>query len=342
MNDIQHLGDTAEFEESLRAALNTGVDAQLGPRREAPPFDPSRTGLTDRARARRARLTPLLAAACVALVAAGAVLVANFVGGDTQPPTRPVSPTHTSAPMPTPDNVIDVDGARLVLPRGWTIRPYARWLPKDAYLPYDYCLSPKSQPVKRGSDTCPLAFTLATRGLGLDPDIEGGYSANPRYCAPGPEHVSAISHGATFGDRPAQFRAWSTVCAKTHQAHKITQYVVVTHPAYVLFTDHGGRDVGQAMDFVAAHTQLPPQDAPLPLFDRGVVTATKAVSNGVRIQLRRVSTPDDTTAVIKDRSGKRYSYLVPQAMWRSSKAGIGSRVTLYTNGHRVTTVEDNS
>jgi hypothetical protein len=315
-----------DVETLVRNRLNEHVDTLLGPRRDAPPFEAPAAAPANRSR----WLTPLLAAACVVAVAAGALVAATMLGGGGSP-QQPAGPTSTPRPAGTM-----LDGARIVLPRGWVVRPYARWLPKGYGSAYDYCISPTSMPVRRSKlDNCPIGFTRVRNGTGLDPDIEGGLAANPHPCGRLHERVNAISNTMSFGGRPADHRAWSIACVGTNRVQSYLQYVVVGKPAFVLYTGHGGQDTGAAMEYIAAHSQLPKQDAPLPLFDRGRVTAVTPTPSGIRVTLQRVSTPDGTRQVIKDRSGRRYTYLMPKATWH---AAVGSLVTVYTDGHRVTMI----
>ncbi|HKF35236.1 MAG TPA: hypothetical protein VKB37_22985 [Jatrophihabitantaceae bacterium] len=103
-----------DIETRIRELVNATVDAELGPRRAAPPFAPRRV---TKPRRWAPWVTPLIAAACVAAVAVGTVTVAHVASEHRHAPpatsaaptphSPPPRPTHASSPTsvaPTPDS----------------------------------------------------------------------------------------------------------------------------------------------------------------------------------------------------------------------------------------------
>jgi hypothetical protein len=90
-----------DIETRIRELVNDTVDAELGPRRVAPPFDPRRN---TKPRRWAPWVTPLLAAASVAAVAAATVTVAHVASEHRHtPPATSVAPTPDSpTPPPSP------------------------------------------------------------------------------------------------------------------------------------------------------------------------------------------------------------------------------------------------
>jgi hypothetical protein len=101
-----------DIETRIRELVNATVDAELGPRRAAPPFAPRRV---TKPRHWAPWVTPLIAAASVAAVAVGTVTVAHVASEHRHappgtslaptPPPPPPRPTHVSSPpsvAPTP------------------------------------------------------------------------------------------------------------------------------------------------------------------------------------------------------------------------------------------------
>jgi len=84
-----------DIESRIRDLINEAVDAEVGPRRPAPPFDP-------RGAEKRRRwmpwAMPLLAAACVAALVGGTVAVAHLASSD----HKHNPPATTVVPAPTP------------------------------------------------------------------------------------------------------------------------------------------------------------------------------------------------------------------------------------------------
>jgi hypothetical protein len=83
-----------DIESRIRDLLNESVDAELGARRPAPPFDPRRADT--RARRWAPWVMPLVAAAGVAAVVGGTVAVAHLASDH-----RPAPPATSVAPTPT-------------------------------------------------------------------------------------------------------------------------------------------------------------------------------------------------------------------------------------------------
>ena len=89
-----------DIETRIRELVNATVDAELGPRRAAPPFAPRRV---TKPRRWAPWVTPLIAAASVAAVAVGTVTVAHVASEHRHaPPATSVAPTpHSPPPRPT-------------------------------------------------------------------------------------------------------------------------------------------------------------------------------------------------------------------------------------------------
>jgi hypothetical protein len=317
-----------DIETYLKSKLNESIDADLGPRRPAPPFHPVTPT--------RTWVRPVLAAASVLVVVGAAVAIGRSASTDhTQPPatgqpTRPTHPvtTHQSAPPPLGTTVFH--DAKIAVPTGWTAHPKQG---SD-----QLCLSPS----KKASD-CAIQVAYFVPGTGtLDVDEPGGYYGDqPQWCAPqvpkSPQKLTGTAN-RDFGGRPAQWRAWELDCP---DGRKILdeQYVVPTSPGFVLYAHNPTSDVHDAIDAVAQHSQLPAQNAPLWLTDRGRVQSVSAtVVDGRSVEhlvLDRFG-PDGTVGT----PPMLVSYdLAPSVYQNGDSPQAGATVYLATDGHTVLLIQ---
>lgn len=360
-----------DLEERLSKALNAHVDSELGERRPAPPFQPARMS-----RRRRAPwLYPLAAAACVAAVVGGGVVIGRLAADHGAPATRPtvsrsvspsLSPTSTpspTAPVPSPaartsppvtrsttgsappshpksvrptGHAVTLGAATIDLPVGWVARDLGRYYPGPGVPVFPgWCLTPASTPIVKYG--CPLSlFAVDPHGNPLDVDLEGGLSANPEYCGQTPSTVQEQYGDRSFGGRAADWRQWTTHCTATGVIWHIEQYVVATGPAYILFSDHADATVHDAMTHIAARSTLPAQTAPVRLADQGYVRSIDVTGSQVRITLDRIVQLWNRVVNVNPAT---YAYTIPRSVWRDSTRNqpikVGTRVIVQSDGTRV-------
>ena len=145
-----------DIESRIRDLLNESVDAELGPRRPAPPFGPR---LADKRRRRWAPWTmPLIAAASVAALVSGTVAVAHLASDHRPaPPATSIAPTPppTTAPtsaLPTPTHVTSA-------PVDPTTEPTS---PVQSSVPADWFSAAPVEAMAHPELACPDSFTPAT------------------------------------------------------------------------------------------------------------------------------------------------------------------------------------
>lgn len=344
----------SDFESNLKTLLNERVDAQLGPRRAAPPF------ATPTARQRAAQrwfganrsrwVLPLLAAACVAGVVGGSVGAAHLLAEkhlSPAPATNGPASKHTPTPAPThspkPDEsgTVTLAGATLPLPSGWVTRDYLRYEPRpgegQTYGPdQGWCLTPASMPVTVGG--CPIRFrpfrASAQQGPLMDVDNRGGAYGNPaQVCVPeGLAHSTEQAADRMFGGRAADWRYWRYECV-AKPAFVAEQYVVATRPAYIVLSERADATVHRVLTDLAAHASLPPATSGMRYEDFGYVRRIRVAANGIRISIDR--TVRDQTV---DRDHTTYDYVVPNKVYvRAAKnVKVGKLAQIFTDGTRVT------
>jgi hypothetical protein len=245
-----------DLEAYLKTKLNESIDAELGPRRQAPPFAPPTPS--------RTWVRPVLAAASVLVVAGAAVAIGQVAtsnhatqppatGHHTQPPAtgQPTQSPTTPPTEPTPLGRMAFHGASIAVPTGWTAR---RDQAQDRL-----CLSPTTT-----SGACAIRVTYFVPGVGR-PDVNqpGGYHGDsPQWCAPQTTPAPKLTGTATrdFGGRAAQWRTWDIDCPR----RKIVddQYVVPEAPGFVLYAHDATPEVQTAIDVVAQQSELPAQGGP--------------------------------------------------------------------------------
>lgn len=320
-----------DLETYVKTRLNEQLDAELGPRRPAPPFRPPQHD-------RHRWVRPLLIAACIVAVAATGVGLALSGGGSHG--THRVRPAHSNTPTPTPTpqgsrHPVRLGAATIVLPGGWTAVPAARWHQtgeSSVFGPDDWCLQPTSTPVRR-TGICHLEFTAVdhTRNQFVPLWQGGAYGDPPQYCAPHAISGKDITEQAgvrTFGGRVASWRQWRYVCTPT-DTRIVEQYVVPTGPAFILFSDDANNARQTVFSTVAKYSTLPKQSSRLPIGDSGTITAVEHVGNRVRITIRRTDTSTGSTRTVP--------YLVSLVMYRHGYSPkTGDKIYVDTNGTSVT------
>lgn len=313
-----------DLETYLMSKLNESIDADLGPRRPAPRFEPETPT--------RTWVRPVLVAASVLMVVGAAVAISRVASSDhtTQPPATPPPSTNHSEPAPLRHTVFH--GAKIALPRGWGAHPAEG--PSGML-----CLAPSKTP-----SACPIEVGYAAPNgpAMVDVDEPGGYYGDqPQWCAPqvstSPQRLTG-AETRDFGGREAQWRAWELDCP---DGRKIVdeQYVMPSSPGFVLYAHNPTSDVHDAIDAVAQQSQLPAQNAPLWLTDRGRIhTVSSSVVDGktvVHLVLDRFG-PDGTVGT----PPTLVSYDLTQSVYRiGDSPRAGATVYLATDGHTVLVFE---
>jgi hypothetical protein len=314
-----------DLETYLKSKLNESIDADLGPRRPAPPFQP--------AAPQRTWVRPVLAAASVLVVAGAAVAIGRVAtsGHTTQRPgtgvpTQPVT-THHNAPPPLGHTLFH--DAKIAVPNGWQVHRNNG--------PDELCLSPS-----KTASACEIRVNYFVPGHAtLDVDEPGGYFGDsPEWCAPKSTPAPKLTGTAArvFGGRQAQWRMWDIDCPGGKTIVE-DQYVVPTSPGFVLYAHDATSDTRTAIDAVAEQSQLPAQNAPLWLSDRGRIrSVSSSVVDGkstVHLVLERFG-PDGTVGT----PPTLVSYDLSKAVYQSGGSPrAGATVYLATDGHTVQLIE---
>jgi hypothetical protein len=309
-----------DLETYLKSKLNESIDADLGPARPAPPFEP--------ATPTRTWLRPVLAAASVLIVVGAAVAISRVsTSGHTKPPA---TTTHSDK---SPLSHAPFHGAKIAIPLGWTAHRE-----HGAGAPATLCLSPS-----KTASACAIQVHYAAPGgqAMLDVDEPGGfYGDAAQICAPKPTPPRKITGTMTrdFGGRQAQWRVWDTDCpgGKTIVDE---QFVVPSSPGFVLYAHNPTSNVRDGIAIVAQHSQLPTQNAPLWLTDRGRIQSVSSSVRGgktiVHLVLARFR-PDGSIG----NPPTLVSYDLSQSVYqRSQSPQAGATIYLATNGHTVRLIE---
>jgi hypothetical protein len=344
-----------DFEDRLAQLLNESVDARLGARRAAPPFEAAPGGaapVDELVERRRRRFTFLAVAATVAAVLVAALALHAFApgGGHHTPATNfsPTPPNPQPSPSPTPKPTPnELSAVSLVLPKGWVARSYRGYLPKGTGTLYTHveCLTPSSRPVSTAPNACPVTFGSVTgKDAAVDPDEQGGLPGDAEYCFQGQQLASDHASGSIsdFGGRPAFYFREDISCT-TGQSIHFAQYVVAGLPAYVLATASSTSSTRSAMRLIATKSTLPPQTSALLLADVGRVTSLTGSGSTVHLTLARAY-PNAQTANTRyiEIPGQRASYTVTSGQLHNGALHgpirVGSVVKIQTNGSAVTDV----
>jgi hypothetical protein len=326
----------SDFETRLATLLNERVDARLGPQRPAPPLDVvGRCGEGRQPRLGRRRWTiPFVAAAGVSAVVVGLIVVATVVASH-----MARQPDGSGSPA----NVVHLGGASIVLPDGWAARVVGQdTVDGQLQPPFAWCLEPRSQPVPRELNDCPVRLTAVhPTQLGLDVDGFGGtpnnYSPCRRYVPP--PRASELYGQHDFGGRAAEWRRWTFRCSATKTV-RIEQYVVATVPSFILNAEVTNRPLPAVLPAIAHDSTLPAQTSSLRLADRGLVRSVRRAQDGVHVTLDRTV---DTVYGYVNTDRTTYTYLVPTAVFDANRGRfairVGSKVYLATDGTNVTEID---
>ena len=342
-----------DFEKTLKSKLNEQIDAELGRQVPAPPFTPTSTTTAARRSAKRWTL-PLLAAACVLVVAGGTAGAVHLLGENKHtvapPATNAPTPKTSTSPSPADPSrtVVQLAGAAISLPRGWEARDYNQYLQDGSAYIYKqaWCLAPKSTPVVlQGNghpDNCTLVLgTIADNGNPIDVDIEGGYSADPHPCGQPTRPVSEEQSGdRVLGGRSADWRRFRWDCQSGTKQYE--QYVVATRPGFILISVDANAAMHDVMTGIAANSQLPAETSPLRYMDRGYLRSAQAMADGEHITLDRAVWREDGGVTNTDPAV--YEYTIPTKLWDQADSSgnvgkppaVGSLVYLQSNGTRIT------
>ena len=361
-----------DFEDRLKDLLNERVDEKVGPQRPPAPFRPS-TRIDDRTRGRR--LVPLVAAACVAAVAAGSVgLTRLFADRTHTPPAGPtpaISTPHHSGPTPPPrytpsttpaphteagTHTVHALGAILVLPDGWRL---------TGRRPVGAGIAPKLCIGKSGDSAlqCPISISAlhpeqTDPAYGFDVDaFDLARGDQPTLCGGGPERTRWAGAARIVGGRAAEWRSWDYTCPGLGRTIVFDQYTVVTTPGFLLelaagvnapfMTEISGAEVSGPQDIaalrrvvaaIARDSALPAQSAPLRLFDRGVVASMRRTGGTVTIVLHRVTrhVRSGHAVYAVENPGSGVTYVIPAGVVSTgSSIAVGSRIELTTDGTAV-------
>jgi hypothetical protein len=356
----------------LARLLNDQVDERLGRKRPAPPFDAARAATAPGRRGRPSWLLPLIAAACVAAVGGTVGATRLLADHGPAPATHPPAPTVTTGPSPVPSSVapsptapatasapasasapkrtsaplpskdsgpepfdVRLGEARLVLPAGWVARDLQQYAaPETSFVVPGWCLTPSAVAVSTQAGACPIILFAAGIAQELDVDTPGGFSANPEYCNQGHEidRESEQTGDKQFGGRTADWRHWIISC-QSGRGYDIEQYVVATASAYILYSSHADGRYHRALTEIAAQAQLPAQQLPSRLMDRGIVRGLTRTGDSYRLRLDRVV---ERYGGRENVNPKTYDYIVPAEILAKSRVRVGSRIFLATDGLSVT------
>ncbi len=315
-----------DLETYLKSKLNESIDVDLGPGRPAPRFVPTTPT------PKRTWVRPVLAAASVLLVVGAAVAISRVAASDhTQSPG-----THSTPPPTTqheqPLREVLFHGAKIAIPLGWTAHRE-----HGAGAPTTLCLSPS----EAGSACAIQVRYAAPDGQAmLDVDEPGGfYGDAAQVCAPQPTPARKLTATMTrdFGGRQAQWRVWDTDCPDKTIVDE--QYVVPSSPGFVLYAHNPTSDVRAGIDIVAEHSQLPAQDAPLWLTDRGQIRSVTSTVRGAKTVVHLVLARFRADGSV-GKPPTLVGYDLPQAVYqRGQSPQAGATVYLATNGHVVQVIE---
>lgn len=362
-----------DFEDRLKDLLNQRVDEQVGPQRAPAPFAPGAPS----GRRRTRWLAPTIAAACVAAVAGGTIGVTRLLANGHHPagnasssvapspivstPT-PYQPSTTPVPHPAPaTHIVHALGATLVLPDGWTITGYEH---RSDGLGPAICIGKAGDSALR----CPIWLSALRPGetsptYGFDVD---GVNLNrgdlpASMCDRGQTRSTWLTGERTLGGRSAEWRALTFTCPATGKIVRFDQYTVITTPGFLLqltagikepyMTQLGGVEVANTkamaalrsiVDGIANDSALPAQDAPLRLFDRGIIHSIHRSNGTVMIQLERVVPEFQGRHVTyrDENPGAFTTYVMsPNVFAPGQSMSVGDRINVLTNGTTVTYVE---
>ena len=311
-----------DLETYVQSKLNESIDARLGASRTAPPFEPAPVTATPT----RTWARPLLAAASVVVVVGAAVAISRVAAHDhPQPPTA-----NRSGSGNWPLGTAPFHAAKIAIPLDWHAH-------REPGAPATLCLAPSK---KASACAVQVRYAAPDAQAMLDVDQPGGFYGDAgQVCAPHPTPAHKVTGTMTrdFGGRQAQWRVWETDCPDKKIVDE--QYVVPSSPGFVLYTHNPSSQVRAGIDIVAEHSQLPAQNEPLWLTDRGQI---KSVASGRR---------DGTTVVhlvlarfrADGSIGKPptlVGYDLPQAVYlRGGSPQAGATVYLATNGQVVRLIE---
>ena len=313
-----------DLETFVKSKLNESIDAELGPGRPAPRFEPVATPPATR----RTWLRPVLAAASVLVVVGAAVAISR---ASTNHHTQPPATTITNSDS-WPLGYATFHGAKIAMPLGFTAHHQ-----RGKGVPATLCLSPSEN-----ASACAIQVRYAAPNSQamLDVDEPGGfYGDAAQVCAPQVTPPRRLTGTMTrdFGGRQAQWRVWETHCPGKTIVDE--QYVAPSSPGFVLYTHNPSAKVRAGIDIVAQHSQLPTQNAPLWLTDRGRIRSVsstvrdgKAIMHVVLARLRADGSVGKPPMLI--------GYDVPLAVYQQAESPqAGATVYLATNGHTVRLVE---
>lgn len=252
---------------------------------------------------------------------------------DHTPPPTSSAPTRSVSAVPTPgpalSGPVNLDGARFVLPSGWV----ARRLPSQASP--TWCLSPSSRPPVTTRSRCELWFSQLPDppGRRFSAMVETGYGF------PVCDELSArrtLNEFAIrpFGGRAADYLQSHIRCANG-AAYDITQYLIVTKPGFILYSDHASPAVRAVMATLAHDSTLPTQTAALRYTIMGDVENRTHSSAGYRVTLRPWTRLSDGQFVAIP-GGTANSYVIPDSLVPDQGITLTGLIELTTNGDRVT------
>jgi hypothetical protein len=296
---------TSELEQRLRAALHARADLvtpdKLSPR-PAPTAAP---------RLSRWIVPSLLAAAAVAALVVGGLLVPKLTATPAPPATSPQvslgpspDPTPTPAATPPPPPPSSVSGgptahgtaARyrsvvLNLPPGWRLIPGD---PRSGAEPA--CVLRPGLPTPEVADDCPLTVQVMDDSTGfrvvVAPDTLGGARDSIlKTCGDGRvEHLTPGRHSSERLDgRPAEFRT-ATVACGAGATLTVAQWVVTDHPnvVFVSRSRTGAGDPPQDVAAIVRGAQLPAGDGER-TSDFGYLVGHKTAGGGVTLTFDRAT-----------------------------------------------------
>jgi hypothetical protein len=318
-----------EMEDRLRAAF----DAEAGRvttatlRPAEPPHEDDRPsdGVVPIG-GRRRFVAPLLAAAAVVAIAVGTTAV---VRSSAHGPHTPPANTVTLSPPPEPTHALSMYGVTLQVPKTWGFGAPEPGFGGGA------CVTVGGVPYQQQGrlDNCQLGFFVmsASDALvgGWDPDktdvigngsVCGSTSQTDATGAAARSVRAVQAADVQVGGQRADFRAFTGSCFPG----TLEQWVVSTAPGVVFTRTRPDPATEAAARYAVQNAVLPGPRSPLRLSDRGYIRSLRSASDGVHIELDRVTRQAD--GAVSNADPATYAYTLPAdvEVWWVEIHGPGS------------------
>jgi hypothetical protein len=257
---------------------------------------------------------------------AGATLLAGEVTTVAKSPTQKINIRPVDSHLRA-GTTVTLDGARIALPYGWTARKFS-----GAPGVNSWCLRARGG----SNDACTVTLQHFTSlPDGVDLDREGFIGDAPQYiCGDLATSPTEKSSTGSFGGRTAEVREFDRSCASNGKKWRTVQYFVPTAPAWgliVMGATSGDDDIARR---IVTGSTLPGDTAAERLLDRGTIRSVNRGSSGVTVTIERTRYDFGRDRFVD--AGVSARYLVSSASYDRAGVAKGSRITLQTDGKRVT------